>query len=130
MKKIIEHFKDYWKTYVAFLICNVCLLEHIYLDNWQAAVYSMIIFFLLSALFELDKAYKRLRKDFGESRIQYVKLNKMLRDVHIKYEELGLAYIRLRKKYEPEELAKELSATPKHKRRTKRWQKKDTPMSK
>ena len=131
MKEIIEHLKEYWKTYVAFCICLLCLMEHVYLDNWQAAVYSMIIFFLLSALFELDKAYKRLRKDLGKSKTQCAKQNTMLRELHDKYAELGTAYIRLRKKYEPEELAKEIAKeyVPK-KRRSRRWQNINTQKSK
>ena len=127
MKKIIEHFKDYWKTYVASLVCGACLLEHLYLDNWQAAIYTMIIFFLLSACFELDKAYKRLFSDFLDLKAHIYKQNKMLKEMHDKYAELGVKYIQLRKKYEPEELVKEIEVKPK--RRPRRWQKKDTQTS-
>ena len=89
----------------------------------------MIIFFLLSALFEIDSANKRIRKDLGKSRAQYVKQNTMLREMHKKYSQLGTAYIRLRKK--SEELAKEIAKeyVPK-KRRSRRWQNINTQTSK
>ena len=128
MKKVIEHLKEYWKTYVAYVVCTLCLIENVCQDDWKAAVLCMVIFFLLAACFELDKAYKRLWDDLEEARWKYLKANKALKDVHDKYEELGVKYIQLRKKYEPEELVKEIEAKPK--RRPRRWQKKDTPMSK
>lgn len=131
MKKVIENLKEYWKTCAAFCICLLCLMDHIYFENWWAAVYSQIIFFLLFALFEIDKANRRLRSDLWKSRTNCVKQNKMLKDVNDKYEEMGLAYIRLKKKYEPEELAKEIAKeyVPK-KRRSRRWQNINTQTSK
>ena len=131
MKKIIEHLKEYWKTYVAYVICTIFMIDNMCEANWIAALYCLIIFFLLSTCFELDKAFKRVFFDLEDLRRYSLKQKKQLKEIHEKYEELGLAYIRLKKKYEPEELAKEIAKElqPK-KRRQRRWQKKDTPMSK
>lgn len=77
----------------------------------------MTIFFILAACFELDKAYKRLWDDLEKARWKYLKANNALKDVHDKYEELSLEYIRLRKKYEPEQLAKDIEEEYKPRKR-------------
>ena len=131
MKKVIEHLKEYWKTYIAYVVCTLCLIENVRQDDYKTSVLCMVIFFLLATCFELDKAYKRLWDDLEEARRKYLKANKVLKGVNDKYEELGLAYIRLKKKYEPEELAKEIAKeyVPK-KRRSRRWQNINTQTSK
>lgn len=130
MKKVIKYLKENWHPYPIYIILGLGIAWYIYTHNWHAVIWNTAYLLLYIIMCHLLKEIDLARVEITDLALKCVKQNSMLREMHDKYAQLSVKYYRLRKKYEPEELVKEISATPNHKRRTKRWQKKDTPMSK
>lgn len=129
MKKVIKYLKENWHHCPIYIILGLGIAWFIHTHNWCCVIwntaYLLLYTFTSKLLNEIDLA----RVETTDLILRCVKQNKMLKEMREKYAQLGVKYIQLRKKYEPEALAKELETKPK-KRRSKRCQKKDTPKSK
>ena len=146
MKKVIEHLKKYWGYWLAYLLLSFCIAWNIYTQQWDILIWVVGYFIVFTCLFVaqhelidtymmLEASYEKLERvstSYIREQLENVRLreenHECVKDLHERYSKLEKKYIQLRKKYEPEALAKEIEAKPK--RRPRKWQKKDTPMSK